>query len=79
MTAEAYSRGHPLRYTDDGWVYQDTGESISVVRPCARCGELPTPEGHDACLGHIEGVTAACCGHGVEEAYQMKEDESTCE
>lgn len=33
--------------------------------PCAHCGRAPTPEGHDACLGALPGVTAACCGHGV--------------
>jgi hypothetical protein len=32
--------------------------------PCKVCGELPTPEAHDACLGKLPGVSAACCGHG---------------
>lgn len=36
-------------------------------RPCIRCGNPPTPEGYDACLGHLEGVKSACCGHGVSE------------
>ena len=33
---------------------------------CIRCGQQPTPEGHDACLGTILGVRSACCGHGKE-------------
>ena len=37
---------------------------------CVKCGELPTPEGHDACLGELPGLMNACCGHGnVGSAY----------
>lgn len=50
------------------WMYKD-GTDGTVVRPCPRCGHLPTAEGYDHCLGHIEGATSACCGHGVEEPY----------
>jgi hypothetical protein len=39
--------------------------------PCSLCGQLPTPEGHDACLGILPGVQAACCGHGKTEGYVM--------
>ncbi len=39
--------------------------------PCKVCGQLPTPEGHDACLGTLPGVSAACCGHGKTEGYVM--------
>jgi hypothetical protein len=34
---------------------------------------LPTPEGHDAYLGTLPGVSAACCGHGKEEGYVLFE------
>jgi len=30
---------------------------------------MPTPEGYDHCLGHIDGAVSACCGHGVEDPY----------
>ncbi len=40
--------------------------------PCPACGRLGEycprdlcNQFHDACLGHIEGATSACCGHGV--------------
>ena len=56
------SRGHLIC----GDTYCDTGESTSIERPCPRCGEMPTEEGHDACLGTLPGVVNACCGHGVE-------------
>jgi hypothetical protein len=36
----------------------------------------PTKEGYDNCLGHIEGVASACCGHGVEIPYIVKNRET---
>ena len=39
---------------------------------CVKCGLLPTPEGHDGCLGTLPEnvVMNACCGHGNEhQAY----------
>jgi hypothetical protein len=35
---------------------------------CSECHQW-VPEGHDLCLGEIEGVSHACCGHGVCEPY----------
>lgn len=75
MTVTTYERGH-LVYWDKKarkWRYADTGEIAEDKRVCIRCGELPTPEGYDACLGYIPGVNSACCGHGVEEPYKVKE------
>ena len=70
---KAYFRGH-LAYLDVSnkgqcWRYCDTKEPVDDRRVCAKCGELPTPEGHDACLGYIEGALWACCGHGVQDGY----------
>lgn len=33
---------------------------------CAKCGEGPTKEGHDGCIGTLpdKDVMNACCGHG---------------
>ncbi len=64
----SFDRGHSIIYLNSKWVYEDTLEEL-FDRPCIRCGQLPI-EGHDACLGYIEGCTSACCGHGVEEPYQ---------
>ena len=62
----SYERGH-LVVSRDGkvWRYADTGEVADDKRSCKRCGQPPTPEGHDACLGHIEGAISMCCGHGI--------------
>lgn len=72
--SDMHDRGHLIAPVPDGWVYTDTGEPTSDRRPCKRCKCHPTPEGHDACLGHIPGATGACCGHGVEDGYIFYED-----
>jgi hypothetical protein len=63
-----FARGWPIEYTGIEWVYMDTRKPIDDARPCKRCGCAPTPEGYDACLGKLEGVSSACCGHGVTDS-----------
>ena len=84
MGAHAYIRGHEITFapgkigaTDpSAWVFVDTGEPVvGSDRPCARCGRPPTPEGYDACLGHVPGAISACCGHGVQEPFVMMKDD----
>ena len=74
MTAKSYQSGHEIYYDEEKkkWLYCDTKESRFVKRPCKKCGRFATPEGYDACLGHLEGINSACCGHGVEEPYATK-------
>jgi hypothetical protein len=68
-----YTRGNPIEYVNGEWVYSNDKVPIAnEERPCTRCGRMPTPEGYDACLGHIPGATSACCGHGVEKPYVIK-------
>ena len=71
MNATSYQRGHRIEYIGGRWVYADDQTTSAVERPCVRCGRIPTPDGHDACLGRIEATASACCGHGVEEPYVM--------
>jgi len=68
---KSHSRGHEIYHDGNDWRFSDTGEIATTDRPCAKCGEGPTPEGYDPCLGYVPGVTSACCGHGVEEPYVM--------
>ena len=75
-SATAYQRGHQIEWVNGKWVYADDGTPADVDRPCRRCGRMPTPEGYDACLGHIDGAKSACCGHGVEEPILMMEDKA---
>lgn len=64
----SHHRGHPIEFTHKKWRYSDNKKPIqNNERPCTRCGRMPTPEGYDACLGHLKGVTSACCGHGIHE------------
>lgn len=79
MTVLGRIRGHGITFNGRRWVYADTGDPVDPVyedRPCARCGRWPTPEGHDACLGELPDILAACCGHGfndVQLAYLHEE------
>ena len=66
---KSHSRGNPIYYDGKDWRYED-GSINDDSRPCARCGRLPTKEGHDACTGYIKGFTSVCCGHGVEKGYR---------
>lgn len=45
---------------------------------CGKCKLPPTPEGHDGCLGTLQGdVMNACCGHGNDnQAYIQYWDRS---
>lgn len=73
---KSYIRGWEIYFDFDSnnWRYCDNNKPvIDEVRPCKRCGKMPTAEGYDACLGHIDGVMFACCGHGVTEPYIMYE------
>lgn len=79
--AHAFKRGHEIKWIpeEDGWVYADTEEPIRTdgeenERPCVKCGEMPTDEGHDPCIANLPGVENACCGHGVERGYVAFED-----
>ena len=67
------SRGHATYYDGLNWRYTDNNEIDNGKRPCKRCGCMPTKEGYDACLGKVEGATSACCGHGVEKPYIVRD------
>ncbi len=73
-----YQKGHITEFVVGlGWVYSDTKESTDIERPCKKCGKMPTTEGHDACLGTLDKVKFACCGHGVEEGYEIREPDGS--
>lgn len=42
-------------------VYEATGWR---PRQCSFCGLVWGESTHDPCLGHLDGTTSACCGHG---------------
>lgn len=73
---KSHNRGHEVYFKGEKWYYLDNNLEIDDSRPCKRCGCYPTKEGYDACLGHLEGVVHACCGHGVKEGYVWYENES---
>ena len=65
----SHSRGWSIYFDGKDWRYSDNDQMHDDSRPCKRCGSMPTKEGHDACLGCVDGVIAACCGHGVTDSY----------
>ena len=72
----SYHRGYKVFADQDGdgiysiWKYSD-GSLVteSKYRPCPKCGELPTKDGHDHCIDNLPGVEHACCGHGMGNGY----------
>jgi len=71
MSAVSTSRGHQIEWNEKSskWIYSDTREEVNDLRPCKKCGQAPTAEGHDACLGTLAGTDNACCGHGCDDGY----------
>ena len=68
--SSSYIRGHKA-YWNGEWRYCDNDQIINDTRICAYCKQPPTPEGFDACLGHIKNVVSACCGHGVAKRIMI--------
>jgi hypothetical protein len=70
-----HRRGHPIvKYADGRWRWAATGRWLRLGSnphdpPCASCGLPPTDDGHDPCLGPIDGARSACCGHGAVPGY----------
>ena len=64
-------RGHKIYFKNGQWFYLEDNTPITKEKPCIRCGKMPTKEGYDACLGHINGVESACCGHGMTEPIMI--------
>ncbi len=76
MTVKSLWHGHKIERINDRWQFADSGKpTVGSQRPCGRCSEHLTAEGHDACLGMLPGVENACCGHGViGDAYVWMSD-----
>lgn len=76
MVVSTFCRGHLVYYdwNKKDWFYADTHELFDDSRPCTKCGKYPTQEGYDACIGYLKDVKFACCGHGKENAYIIKEN-----
>jgi len=68
MVAIAKHRGHSIRFDESTqtWIYSDCDIPVPdwKDRPCGKCLESNTENGHDACIANMAGVKNACCGHG---------------
>lgn len=72
MTISAHSRGHKIVYFKDSWIYANDYSIFNDSRPCIKCGRYPTKEGYDACIGKLNNIKSACCGHGIEKPILIK-------
>jgi len=67
------NRGNDIEFINNVWIYSDSQEPVAsnhTHKPCGHCDRAYTEEGHDGCLGTLQGLMNACCGHGnIEEAY----------
>ena len=82
MATRAYVGSHAVTYEKDQWVFDDTNMQATyeelLERSCQCCHKRfircsVCQEIHDPCLGHLAGVTSACCGHGMLPAYTVLE------
>lgn len=39
---------------------------------CGHCGLCRSAQGHDGCIGELEGVMNACCGHGQDSTAYVQ-------
>jgi hypothetical protein len=70
-----YKRGHKYSYEWKGLEFHLKNPGpVSEEKSCIKCGKIPTKNGHDACLGNLPGVIAACCGHGITEGHILFEN-----
>lgn len=58
-------KGHTVYSDDFGDAVYEDGSVFDDTRPCAKCGIAAGPDDVDPCLGWLDGVDSACCGHGV--------------
>ena len=75
MVVSTYFNGNLAYYKNENWYYySDNSPVFNNPRPCTKCGKFSTIEGHDACLGYIQNVKYACCGHGKTTRYIIYKD-----
>ena len=73
VTTTALLRGHKIEFVSGQWRYKDTGEPTEGnPRQCGKCKANDRPDGHDACLGELQGIMNACCGHGDDAATYVQ-------
>lgn len=56
-------RGHLVVSEGTDWKYED-GVLFDDSRACVECNVMHEKDGPDPCLGWLDGVDFACCGHG---------------
>lgn len=66
-------RGHEIIKDGNRFVYVDTGEPVHENRrSCGHCGLANNKDDNDGCIGTLQGVMNACCGHGCDKAAYIQ-------
>lgn len=70
MNNMMYSRGNLVFSDDEGNSVYEDGTVFDDSRPCSSCDISCGTDEPDPCLGWLNAVDYACCGHGIAgEAY----------
>ena len=66
-------RGNPIVNKGGDWFYEDGVQvSSDPSRICGKCNLVNRKDMCDPCLGKLEGVKNACCGHGERESSYIQ-------
>ena len=72
------SQGYNIYYDNTAmqWKYEDNNEIFNSkkLRPCQKCKEVPLLDQYDGCIGYLDSVIYACCGHGIHKPYVIFSD-----
>ena len=83
MVAKSQYRGHEIIYDEEinHWRFVSDDEELHdkivgnyIDVKCKHCEYYILPNNPDHCLGHLEGVIAACCGHNQKRGYIVFKD-----
>lgn len=74
--AKSYYRGHLIVWNGIQWLFADNGDALpshgGKSRPCKKCGAEMSENEPDKCLGELNGVDNACCGHGIKSQSYIR-------
>lgn len=67
--ARGFLRGNAVTWDGSTWRTADGRDATACALRCPRCDVDLQPGDPDACIGVVEGIAGACCGHDVHLGY----------
>lgn len=71
---KGFLRGNAVEWDGKTWRLPNGSDATAAVLTCPECEVPMAPGDPDACLGKIEGIAGACCGHGKHLGYVNWDD-----